>query len=269
MSFPFALLFSARAVTSIGAKSQSLPFLEAPPNCEGYVGNVGFDPFRFSDFAPVDFLREAELKHGRICMMAWLGYVSVDLGFRVLPIPEGLEGLTAATAHDAAVEQGGMAQLLLWFSLAEVIDGIAINQMLEGSGRAPGDFGWDGGMLKGKSDEYIEDMKLKEITHCRLAMLAFSGVITQSVLTSGPFPYVCEYAIIVIFILSSSTFTTHIMALTSYTFTYAQKCKHECYHVRRSDCCQCSLICTPLGSCNDPTRHLTLKQSIRSTLGYQ
>lgn len=188
--FIFYFDLSARAVTSLGAKSQALPFLEAPPNCEGYVGNVGFDPFRFSDFAPVDFLREAELKHGRIAMMAWLGYVSVDMGMRVLPIPEGLEGLTAATAHDAAVEQGGMAQLLLWFSLAEVIDGIAIVQMLEGSGRAPGDFGWDGGMLKGKSDEYINDMKLKEITHCRLAMLAFSGVVTQSVLTQGPFPYV-------------------------------------------------------------------------------
>ena len=80
--------------------------------------------------------------------------------------------------------------MFLWFSLLEVVDGIAINQMLEGSGRAPGDFGFDGGMLKGKSKEYIEDMKLKEITHCRLAMLAFSGVVTQSVLTQGPFPYV-------------------------------------------------------------------------------
>lgn len=177
-------------VTSLSAKSQSLPFLDSPPNCEGYVGNVGFDPFRFSDFAPVDFLREAELKHGRICMMAWLGYVSVDCGLRVLPVPEALEGLTAATAHDASVEQGGLAQMFLWFSLLEVIDGIAINQMLEGSGRQPGDFGFDGGMLQGKSDEYIEDMKLKEITHCRLAMLAFSGVVTQSVLTQGPFPYV-------------------------------------------------------------------------------
>jgi len=177
-------------VTSLNAKSQALPFLESPPNCDGYVGNVGFDPFRFSDFAPMDFLREAELKHGRICMMAWLGYVSVDCGLRVLPIPEALEGVTAATAHDASIEQGGLSQMFLWFGLLEVIDFIAIKEMLEGSGRAPGDFGFDGGLLKGKSDEYIEDMKLKEITHCRLAMMAFSGVVTQSVLTQGPFPYV-------------------------------------------------------------------------------
>merc|ERR1719183_1643594 len=181
---------SPSLTTSLAGKSTALPFLEAPPNCEGYVGNAGFDPFRFSDFAPVDFLREAELKHGRIAMMAWLGYVTVDLGFRVLPVPELLEGVTAATAHDASVEQGGLSQMFLWFSLLEVLDLIAIKQMLDGSGRAPGDFGLDGGLLKGKSAEYVEDMKLKEITHCRLAMLAFSGVVTQSVLTQGPFPYV-------------------------------------------------------------------------------
>jgi hypothetical protein len=43
--------------------------------------------------------------------------------------------------------------------------------------------------LKGKSETYIENMKLKEITHCRLAMMAFSGMVTQAVLTQGPFPY--------------------------------------------------------------------------------
>ena len=176
--------------SALSAKSTALPFLESPPNCEGYVGNAGFDPFRFSDFAPVDFLREAELKHGRIAMMAWVGFVSVDMGLRVLPVPEALEGLTAATAHDASVEQGGLSQFFLWFGLLEIIDGIAIQQMLEGSGREPGDFGLDGGLLVGKSDAYIADMKEKEITHCRLAMLAVSGVLTQSVLTQGPFPYV-------------------------------------------------------------------------------
>jgi light-harvesting complex I chlorophyll a/b binding protein 1 len=179
----------ARAVTSLAEKSQALPFLEAPPNLDGGVGDYGFDPFRFSDFAPIDFLREAELKHGRICMMAWLGFVAVDLGFRVYPAPEGFEGLTSITAHDAAVEQGGMSQMLLWFSLLEVFDTVAVIQMLEGSGRAPGDFGLDGGFLKGKSEKEIETMKLKEIVHCRLAMFAFSGVVTQAVLTQGGFPY--------------------------------------------------------------------------------
>ena len=45
-------------------------------------------------------------------------------------------------------------------------------------------------VCKDKSEEEINDMKLKEIKNGRLAMLAFSGVVTQAVLTQGPFPYV-------------------------------------------------------------------------------
>jgi hypothetical protein len=173
------------------AKSASMPFLEYPPNLAGYVGDVGFDPFRFSDFVPMDFLREAELKHGRICQMAIVGFAAVDLGFRVYPTPEAYEGLTSVTAHDALVEYGAMGQLFLWFGLAEVISFVALQQMLEGSGRQPGDFGLDPiGFLSGKDKAYVDEMKLKEITHCRLAMMAFSGMVTGAVLTQGPFPYV-------------------------------------------------------------------------------
>lgn len=184
---------SAPAATATPAYSASpaLPFLEYPPNLKGYTGDVGFDPFRFSDFVPVDFLREAELKHGRICMMAAAGFAAVDCGFRVYPLPEAYEGLTSVTAHDALVKQGAMGQMLLWFSLAEVISSVAVMQMLNGSGREPGNFGFDPvGFLKGKSAVEIEEMKLKELTNGRLAMMAFSGMVTQAVLTQGPFPYV-------------------------------------------------------------------------------
>mmetsp|Transcript_31485 Transcript_31485/g.37501 ORF Transcript_31485/g.37501 Transcript_31485/m.37501 type:complete len:210 (+) Transcript_31485:100-729(+) len=182
----------ARASTELNyEKSEALPFMPYPENLKGYVGDVGFDPLRFSDFAPMDFLREAEIKHGRICMLAWVGFVSVDTGFRIYPFPEAYEGLTSVTAHDALVEQGAMSQIFLWCGLAEVISTIAVIQMLEGSGREPGDYGFDPlGFLKGKSEEDVNEMKLREIKNGRLAMLAFSGIVTQSVLTQGPFPYV-------------------------------------------------------------------------------
>ena len=182
---------AAEPAAPVYVASKSLPFLEQPPNLVGYVGDVGFDPFRFSDFLPVDFLREAELKHGRMCQLALVGFAAVDLGFHIYPLPEAYEGLTSVTAHDALVKYGAMGQLLLWISLAEVISSVAVMQMLNGSGRQPGDFGLDPvGFLKGKSEAEVNDMKLKEITHCRLAMVAFSGMVTQAVLTQGPFPYV-------------------------------------------------------------------------------
>lgn len=173
-------------------KSEALPFLPYPENLEGYAGDVGFDPLRFSDFAPMDFLREAELKHGRICMLAWTGFVAVDLGARIYPLPEAYEGLTSVTAHDALVQQGAMSQIFLWISIIESLATVSLIQMMyEDSGREPGDFGLDPlGFLTDKTEDEVERMKLRELKNGRLAMLAFSGVVTQSVLTQGPFPYV-------------------------------------------------------------------------------
>jgi hypothetical protein len=124
-----------------------------------------------------------------MCQLAWLGYVAVDLGLRVPGYPEAMSGATSATAHDAAVEFGAMGNIFIWIAIAEMTSWIGVSQMLQGSGREPGDFGFGKQYLAGKSEAQIEKVKLQEINHCRAAMLAFSGVVTQSVLFEKGFPY--------------------------------------------------------------------------------
>merc|ERR1719182_614125 len=117
--------------------AESLPFLVKRPQLKGYVGDVGFDPLGFSEILPMDWLREAELKHCRVSMLAFVGMIFTD--FYTLP---GYE-FTTLEAHDAGVANGSMSQLLLWLGLLEFFSFIGIDQMLRGSGREPGDFGFD------------------------------------------------------------------------------------------------------------------------------
>lgn len=56
---------------AISKPSNAMPFLTAPASqASGLLGaEAGFDPLYLSDFMDIKFLREAELKHGRICML--------------------------------------------------------------------------------------------------------------------------------------------------------------------------------------------------------
>merc|ERR1719310_1724410 len=162
--------------------SEALPFLLKRKQLEGYVGDVGFDPVGFSEIFPMDWLREAELKHCRVCMLATVGFAFTD--FYTLP---GFEYSTVE-AHDACVASGAMSQLLLWIGLLEVVSAVSIDQMLRGSGREPGDYGFDPIGFSADPTKKKE-LQMKELANGRLAMFAFSGVVTQSVLTGNQFPY--------------------------------------------------------------------------------
>lgn len=168
-------------------KSGALPFLPYPESLKGYVGaETGFDPLRISDYFPMDYLREAELKHSRIAMLAITGFVAVDLGF-TLPFAAGV---SSADAHNVGVENGSFGVLGIAIGAFEMVSWIAVQEMLQGSGREPGDFGFGTRYLDGKSEEEVKMMKLRELKHGRLAMFAFGGACTQSILTGHGFPYV-------------------------------------------------------------------------------
>lgn len=164
-----------------------MPFLPYPENLKGYIGDdIGFDPLQISDYFPMDYLRESEIKHGRIAQLAVVGYITVDQG--VIFHPYG-QGLTSATAHDVLVEKGVMGNALVFIGFAELVGYIALSETLQGSGRAAGDFGFGTQFLEGKSEEDVKKLKYNEIMNGRLAMMAFGGMVTQSVLYEKGFPY--------------------------------------------------------------------------------
>merc|ERR1712183_884153 len=171
-----------------GKKSAAIPFLPYPSNLEGYVGDdIGFDPLRISDYFPMDYLREAELKHSRICMLAITGYITVDLGITIHPYGTGL---SSAAAHDVLVEKGVMGNALVFIDLFEIVSYLGVAEMLQGSGREPGDFGIGTWYLDGKTEEQIKKLKYQELKNGRLAMMAFGVAVTQSVLFDQSFPYI-------------------------------------------------------------------------------
>lgn len=165
-----------------------MPFLPYPENLKGYIGeDIGFDPLRISDYFPMDYLREAELKHGRIAMLAAVGFIATDVGFVIHPL--ATPDMTSASAHDAMAAAGVMGNMAWPIAFLEIVSYIGVAEMLQGSGREPGDLGFGSSYLVGKSDEYVKSMKYKEIMNGRLAMLAISGMVTQSVLFEKGFPY--------------------------------------------------------------------------------
>jgi len=63
----------------------AVPFLERPPKLDGTLaGDIGFDPVGFSNYFDLRWLREAELKHGRVCMLGVVGFLIQE--FVTLPM---------------------------------------------------------------------------------------------------------------------------------------------------------------------------------------
>merc|ERR1712091_714286 len=120
----------------------------------------------------VYWMREAELKHGRICMLAVVGWLTVDAGIHFPG--EKYTGIDALHAHDAMLASGNMGVMLLFAAVAELTSMVSVVQAAKGSGREAGDFGLDPLEFCGNPDTK-KFMLEAETTHARLAMLGFSG----------------------------------------------------------------------------------------------
>lgn len=150
------------------------------------AGDVGFDPLGLSLVEGVGldlyWMREAELKHCRLAMMAVAGFIWVEV---FGPAP-GCEMATSKNQIDAFWEFYAVQPQYIWFSfiligLIEMITGIATTSGRESGMREPGDFGLD--PLKIKGTEKWNKYALNEVKNGRLAMWAAAGEIMQGCTT--------------------------------------------------------------------------------------
>mmetsp|Transcript_59042 Transcript_59042/g.111496 ORF Transcript_59042/g.111496 Transcript_59042/m.111496 type:complete len:236 (+) Transcript_59042:65-772(+) len=161
--------------------------------CFGLPGAVSplgfFDPLGFSDGAELDTVkryREAEVMHGRIAMMAFVGFLvdentpTITYGFDHPVIGINMLADTAGTVAFA---------FFLFINLCEafrankgwVEPGLGPLFSLR-ENYYPGDLGFDPLGLKPTAAKEFSSMHTKELSNGRLAMLAVAGIVAQELI---------------------------------------------------------------------------------------
>merc|ERR1719424_2186153 len=163
----------------------------------GALDPVGcFDPLGFAEKADENTLkryREAELTHGRVAMLA-------TIGFLVGEAVEGSSFLFDAQVSGPAITHLSQVPAVFW-ALLTIGIGAAEQRRLEigwvepkdvpvsqpgllREDYTPGDIGFDPLGLKPEDPEELKIMQTKELQHGRLGMLAAAGFMAQE-LTDG------------------------------------------------------------------------------------
>jgi len=187
----------APAQQSAGANT-----IVASSQFQGEVGAMAplgfFDPMgmlKDADQNKFDGLREMELKHGRVSMLAVVGYLTTASGYRFPNFPEDVPAGLGAWHALGATEEGRsvLVQMYIAILLAEIV-----NREASWSGvkaEFPGDY--RNGAIDYGWDRFSEEDKLKkrsiELNNGRAAMMGILGlmvheIIGVSILPGGVIP---------------------------------------------------------------------------------
>jgi len=184
-------------------KAQWLPFgnLLAPEILDGSLaGDVGFDPLGFSRTKnTLLWMREAEVKHSRLAMLAAVGWPLSELWHKELASVFGMESILAGKSGSLAPSllNGGLsspyatAMLIASVLVAGFLEGQAMNKgdifisSEKSKGYVPGDFQFDPvNLYKIRGDK--KSMELTEIKNGRLAMCAITVYAFSEFITKVP-----------------------------------------------------------------------------------
>jgi len=157
----------------------------------GVTAPLGFfDPVGFSQDASegkIRFYREVELKHGRVAMLASIGFLVAE---QFHPLWGGGIDVPSYIAFQETPLQPFWPAVVVLISVAEVFSVFSFESPFGGetwairSDHAPGDFGFDPLGLKPADAVELKEMQTKELNNGRLAMIGAAGMIAQE-LASG------------------------------------------------------------------------------------
>jgi len=159
----------------------------------GY-GTYEFDPAGLSEIFPENlaWFREAELKHGRVAMLAFLGLLVPDVvRFPIEQLQD--QGLNIVNAHNKLIGPGLGEGPMWWLLIASgVIESFRFKQVGLGFEKLTTENAGDLGikLFAPSNKEGMDQMRVKELKNGRLAMLAFGGALTQATVWDQPhFPF--------------------------------------------------------------------------------
>merc|ERR1711879_733087 len=148
-----------------------------------------FDPAGFTtdiDKGKLLFYREAEIKHGRICMSSTLGFI----------VAEKFHPLYGGDIDVPSVFAGKDARLsTFWAALFVAAAGVEASGLNRGSWQwvggdntlnddaEPGDVGYDPLGLLPEDPEELEEIQNKEILNGRFAMISLLGMVSEELVT--------------------------------------------------------------------------------------
>jgi hypothetical protein len=140
----------------------------------------------FGAVGDVIWAREAEVKHGRICLLAATGAIVQDL-YTFPFMSKWYQGEKMWGLHEAAVKSGALWQVLWFVGLLEIP---FLLKLANGTVDGTGDIGFDPLGLKQDPEAYAR-RQLTEVKNGRLAMIAISGMTHHYFLTGkGPIQFI-------------------------------------------------------------------------------
>lgn len=175
--------------------SQALPFAPRPKLLDGTLaGDVGFDPFGLAGETKEDliFKREAEIKHGRLAMLAAVGWPLSELWDRKLAAFFNMGDSLTSTGQAPSLLNGGLERIEpeFWITVVSIagVAELSNDETKEEKGKdyIVGDCGFDPLKLYPENKEEQKAMQTKEIKHGRIAMMAILGYVVQELLYSSP-----------------------------------------------------------------------------------